>query len=164
MGLEAWCCVEERGMLYEPMSRTVPIAEQARAQRPGCSRLMPAWPRRWPQAIRRAVTGPGEDRGADLRNISVSPRPCASATRGPRDRHTAGRKPVKPLRELALDALDDLGVPAAPALIADLTAALTGIGLRRRASPACGATRKTQPAATSPRGPPGSSRPSTPAS
>ncbi|MGE5501165.1 MAG: hypothetical protein ACM3W4_04490 [Ignavibacteriales bacterium] len=37
-----------------------------------------------------------------------------------------GRKPGKPLRELALDALDDLGVPAAPALIADLTAALTG--------------------------------------
>jgi len=36
------------------------------------------------------------------------------------------RKPGKPLRELALDALDDLGVPAAPALIADLTAALTG--------------------------------------
>lgn len=36
------------------------------------------------------------------------------------------RKPNKPLRELALDALDDLGVPAAPALIADLTAALTG--------------------------------------
>jgi hypothetical protein len=38
-----------------------------------------------------------------------------------------GRKPAKPLRELALDALDDLGVPAPPALIADLTAALTGI-------------------------------------
>lgn len=37
------------------------------------------------------------------------------------------RKPGKPLRELALDALDDLGVPAAPALIADLTAALTGV-------------------------------------
>ena len=36
------------------------------------------------------------------------------------------RKPGKPLRELALDALDDLGAPAAPALIADLTAALTG--------------------------------------
>ncbi|MBB3643734.1 hypothetical protein [Variovorax atrisoli] len=36
------------------------------------------------------------------------------------------RKPGKPLRELALDALDDLGVPAPPALIADLTAALTG--------------------------------------
>jgi hypothetical protein len=36
------------------------------------------------------------------------------------------RKPGKPLRELALDALDDLGVPAAPALVADLTAALTG--------------------------------------
>jgi len=36
------------------------------------------------------------------------------------------RKPSKPLRELALDALDDLGVPVAPALIADLTAALTG--------------------------------------
>ncbi|TCN17655.1 hypothetical protein EV184_13732 [Sinorhizobium americanum] len=36
------------------------------------------------------------------------------------------RKPSKPLRELALDALDDLGVPAAPALVADLTAALTG--------------------------------------
>lgn len=36
------------------------------------------------------------------------------------------RKPGKPLRELALDALDDLGVPASPALIADLTAALTG--------------------------------------
>ena len=36
------------------------------------------------------------------------------------------RKPGKPLRELALDALDDLGVPSAPALIADLTAALTG--------------------------------------
>ncbi len=36
------------------------------------------------------------------------------------------RKAGKPLRELALDALDDLGVPAAPALIADLTAALTG--------------------------------------
>ncbi|MBO9707440.1 MAG: hypothetical protein J7521_04420 [Caulobacter sp.] len=36
------------------------------------------------------------------------------------------RRPGKPLRELALDALDDLGVPAAPALIADLTAALTG--------------------------------------
>ncbi|WP_338692196.1 MULTISPECIES: hypothetical protein [unclassified Bradyrhizobium] len=35
-------------------------------------------------------------------------------------------KPAKPLRELALDALDDLGVPAAPALVADLTAALTG--------------------------------------
>lgn len=38
-----------------------------------------------------------------------------------------GRKPAKPLRELALDALDDLGVPAAPALIADLTEALTGV-------------------------------------
>ena len=38
-----------------------------------------------------------------------------------------GRKPGKPLRELALDALEDLGVPAAPALIADLTAALTGL-------------------------------------
>jgi hypothetical protein len=38
-----------------------------------------------------------------------------------------GRKPAKPLRELALDALDDLGVPASPALIADLTVALTGI-------------------------------------
>lgn len=38
-----------------------------------------------------------------------------------------GRKPAKPLRELALDALDDLGVPAPPALIADLTKALTGI-------------------------------------
>ncbi|MER9291495.1 hypothetical protein NKI71_14730 [Mesorhizobium sp. M0510] len=37
-----------------------------------------------------------------------------------------GRKPGKPLRELALDALEDLGVPAAPSLIADLTAALTG--------------------------------------
>ncbi|MBK1840271.1 hypothetical protein JHL17_22975 [Azospirillum sp. YIM B02556] len=37
------------------------------------------------------------------------------------------RKPGKPLRELALDALDDLGVPAAPALIADLAAALTGV-------------------------------------
>ncbi len=37
------------------------------------------------------------------------------------------RKPGKPLRELALDALDDLGVPAPPALIADLTAALTGV-------------------------------------
>lgn len=36
------------------------------------------------------------------------------------------RKPGKPLREVALDALDDLGVPAAPALVADLTAALTG--------------------------------------
>lgn len=36
------------------------------------------------------------------------------------------RTPGKPLRELALDALDDLGVPAPPALIADLTAALTG--------------------------------------
>jgi hypothetical protein len=36
------------------------------------------------------------------------------------------RKPGKPLRELALDALDDLGAPAPPALIADLTAALTG--------------------------------------
>lgn len=38
-----------------------------------------------------------------------------------------GRKPAKPLREQALDALDDIGVPAPPALIADLTAALTGI-------------------------------------
>ena len=38
-----------------------------------------------------------------------------------------GRKPAKPLRELALDALDDLGAPAPPALIADLTEALTGI-------------------------------------
>lgn len=37
------------------------------------------------------------------------------------------RKPGKPLRELALDALDDLGVPSSPALIADLTAALTGV-------------------------------------
>jgi hypothetical protein len=37
------------------------------------------------------------------------------------------RKPGKPLRELALDALDDLGVPSAPALIADLIAALTGV-------------------------------------
>lgn len=36
------------------------------------------------------------------------------------------RKPGKPLRELALDALDDLGVPAPPALIVDLIAALTG--------------------------------------
>lgn len=36
------------------------------------------------------------------------------------------RKPNKPMRELALDALDDLGVPAPPALIADLIAALTG--------------------------------------
>ena len=36
------------------------------------------------------------------------------------------RKPGKPLRELALDALDDLGVPAAPSLIADLTEALIG--------------------------------------
>lgn len=36
------------------------------------------------------------------------------------------RKPGKPLRELALDALDDLGVPVPPALVADLTAALTG--------------------------------------
>lgn len=37
------------------------------------------------------------------------------------------RKPAKPLREQALDALDDIGAPAPPALIADLTAALTGI-------------------------------------
>lgn len=36
------------------------------------------------------------------------------------------RKVGKPLRELALDALDDLAVPSAPALIADLTAAITG--------------------------------------
>lgn len=36
------------------------------------------------------------------------------------------RKPGKPLRELALDALEDLGVPSAPALIADLTDAITG--------------------------------------
>ncbi len=36
------------------------------------------------------------------------------------------RKPGKPLRELALDALDDLGAPASPALIADFTDALTG--------------------------------------
>lgn len=36
------------------------------------------------------------------------------------------RKAGKPLRELALDALDDLAVPSAPALIADLTAAITG--------------------------------------
>ena len=36
------------------------------------------------------------------------------------------RNPGKPLREIALDALDDLGVPSPPALIADLTAALTG--------------------------------------
>jgi hypothetical protein len=36
------------------------------------------------------------------------------------------RKPSKPLREQVLDALEDLGVPAAPGLIADLTAALTG--------------------------------------
>lgn len=36
------------------------------------------------------------------------------------------RKAGKPLRELALDALDDLAVPSAPALIADLTEAITG--------------------------------------
>ncbi|MGK7755149.1 hypothetical protein [Roseovarius sp. C03] len=36
------------------------------------------------------------------------------------------RKPAKPLRELALDALDDIGASAPPALIADFTAALTG--------------------------------------
>jgi len=36
------------------------------------------------------------------------------------------KKAARPLRELALDALEDLGVPAAPSLIADLTAALTG--------------------------------------
>lgn len=36
------------------------------------------------------------------------------------------RTPGKPLRELALDALEDLGVPAAPGLIADLCGALTG--------------------------------------
>lgn len=37
------------------------------------------------------------------------------------------RKPGKPLREMALDAIEDLGVPAAPGLIADLVAALTGV-------------------------------------
>lgn len=36
------------------------------------------------------------------------------------------RKAARPLRELALDSLEDLGVPAAPSLIADLTSALTG--------------------------------------
>lgn len=36
------------------------------------------------------------------------------------------RKPAKPLRELALDALDDIGASAPPALIADFADALTG--------------------------------------
>lgn len=45
------------------------------------------------------------------------------------DREIAGprnRTPGKPMREQALDALDELGVPASPSLIANLSGALTG--------------------------------------
>lgn len=109
------------------MSRTIPIAEQlarnARRQQDGYAALTKALAAGDSVARERAQTKIAE-LTAEYHRLSEALRFSELEAREiatPR-----ARKPGKPLRELALDALDDLGAPAAPALIADLTAALTG--------------------------------------
>lgn len=109
------------------MSRTMPLAEQlarnAKRQQDGYAALTKALAAGDTAARERAQTKIAE-LTAEYQRLSEALRFSELDAREiatPR-----ARKPGKPLRELALDALDDLGVPAAPALIADLTAALTG--------------------------------------
>ena len=109
------------------MSRTIPIVEQlsrnAKRQQDSYAALTKALAagdtvaRERAQAKIAELTAEYQRLSEALRFSELEAREIAT----PR-----ARKPGKPLRELALDALDDLGVPAAPALIADLTAALTG--------------------------------------
>lgn len=109
------------------MSRTMPISEQlarnAKRQQDGYAALTKALAagdtaaRERAQAKIAELTAEYQRLSEALRFSELEAREIAT----PR-----ARRPSKPLRELALDALDDLGVPAAPALIADLTAALTG--------------------------------------
>ena len=121
----AWKSVEE---YIASMSRTIPIAEKLarNAERlqlayAGLAKALgsdDASGRERAQAKISELNAEYESLAEQLRFAELEARDIAA----PR-----GRKPSKPLRELALDALDDLGVPAPPALIADLTEALTGI-------------------------------------
>lgn len=111
----------------EIMSRTTPIAEQLarNAQRQQDAFATMA------QALATGNTAGRERAQAKIAELTAEYQRLSEALRfselEAREIATPrARKPGKPLRELALDALDDLGVPAAPALIADLTAALTG--------------------------------------
>ena len=114
-------------MLYGAMSRTVPIADQLarNAQRQQDAFAAMA------KALAAGDTAGRERAQAKIAELTAEYQRLTEALRfnelEAREIATPrARKPGKPLRELALDALDDLGVPAAPALIADLTAALTG--------------------------------------
>lgn len=109
------------------MSRTVPVAEQlarnAKRQQDAYAALTKALAAGNAAARERAQAKIGE-LNAEYQRLSEALR--FSELEGREIATPRARKPGKPLRELALDALDDLGVPAAPALIADLTAALIG--------------------------------------
>lgn len=109
------------------MSRTVPLAEQlarnAKRQQDGYAALTKALAAGNPADRERAQAKIAE-LTAEYHRLSEALR--FSELEGREIATPRARMPGKPLRELALDALEDLGVPAAPALIADLTAALTG--------------------------------------
>jgi hypothetical protein len=121
----AWKSVED---YVRGMSRSISIAEQlsrnAQRQQDAFAAMSKALAqgdtaaRERAQAKIAALTAEYQRLTESLRFTELEAREIAT----PR-----ARKPGKPLRELALDALDDLGVPAAPALIADLTQALTGL-------------------------------------
>jgi hypothetical protein len=120
----AWKSVE---CYMGAMSRTVPIADQLarNAQRQQDAFAVMA------KALAAGDTASRERAQAKIAELTAEYQRLTEALRfselEAREIATPrARKPGKPLRELALDALDDLGVPAAPALIADLTAALTG--------------------------------------
>lgn len=109
------------------MSRSLPLAEQlarnARRQQDAYAELTKALAggsaagRERAQAKIAELTSEYQRLSDALRFSELEARDIAT----PR-----ARKPGKPLREMALDAIEDLGVPAAPALIADLIAALSG--------------------------------------
>jgi hypothetical protein len=110
------------------MSRTVPIAEQLARNATRSQEAYAALSK----ALAAGDTARREKAQAKIAELAAEYQRLSEALRfselQAREIATPrGRKPGKPLRELALDALDDLGVPAAPALIADLTAALTGV-------------------------------------
>jgi hypothetical protein len=110
------------------MSRTVPIAEKLTRN---AERLQQAY-----AALAKAL-GAGDASGRERAQAKISELNAEYESLAEQLRFAEleareiaaprARKPAKPLRELALDALDDLGVPAPPALIADLTEALTGM-------------------------------------
>lgn len=110
------------------MSRTVPIAEQLARNATRSQEAYAALTK----ALAAGDTVRREQAQAKIAELAAEYQRLSEALRfselDAREIATPrGRKPGKPLRELALDALDDLGVPAAPALIANLTAALTGV-------------------------------------